>query len=220
VTGRRRALVLRPAPADARTVALLAAAGVTAQAVPLFVAGPLAWTVPAGRFDALLLTSANAIRHGGAGLRAVAHLPVVAVGAATAAAARAAGFAVVLTGDGDVAAAVRDAGDRRLLHLAGRDHVAAAGVAGRAVVYASDPVPAVPGMVDAAVDGVVLLHSRRAARRFAEVAGALPRDRIRLAALSPAVAAAAGTGWRRVEVAARPTDAALVDVAARLAIDP
>ena len=47
-----------------------------------------------------MLTSANAIRHGGAGLERLRSLPVHAVGEATAAAAREAGFAVAGIGEG------------------------------------------------------------------------------------------------------------------------
>ena len=73
----RRALVLRPEPGAAATLERLAAAGVVGEAMPLFRVLPRAWSPPAGAFDALLLTSANAVRHGGEGLARVRHLPVV-----------------------------------------------------------------------------------------------------------------------------------------------
>lgn len=212
----RRALVLRPEPGASATVARLAAAGLEAVAVPLFAVEPVDWALPAGGFDALLLTSANAVRHGG-DLARVRGLPVVAVGAATAAAARAAGLDVRWTGDGDAAAAVAlvPAGTR-LLHLAGRDRVALDGVAA-VTVYESVACHRTREDLAAAEGGVVLLHSTRAAARFAALAAGL-RD-VRVAALSAAVAAAAGTGWAAVAVAARPTDAALVEAAVSLAID-
>lgn len=219
--GAARALVLRPEPGNARTVAALRTRGVAAIGVPLFAVRALDWTVPdAGAFDALLLTSANAVRVAGAGLAALAALPVVAVGTATAAAARAAGLRVAVTGDGDAAAAVAASGEAfpRLLHLAGREHVELPGVA-RVITYASEHVAVAPGALIAAVDGVVLLHSARAAARFAELAADLPRDRISVAALSASVADAAGTGWARVAVADAPNDARLIEAAMR-AIDP
>jgi uroporphyrinogen-III synthase len=214
------ALVLRPEPGNTRTVAALRDAGVVAMGIPLFAVRPLAWQVPDERFDALLLTSANAVRMAGAALARVAHLPVVAVGAATAHAARAAGLDVAVTGHDDVAAAVAAArAYPRLLHLAGREHVALPGVA-CVVVYASDPLPVASDALMAALPAVVLLHSARAAARFASLAADLPRDRIMLAALSAKVAAAAGSGWQRVVVADAPRDARLVALAAMLAIDP
>lgn len=217
----RRALVLRPEPGNARTCAALRAAGVEAIALPLFAVAPCAWDVPdAGAHDALLLTSANAVRHAGDGLRMLSHLPVVAVGAATAAAARAAGLKVSIVGHGDAAQAVALAARYpRLLHLAGRDRVEQPGVTAR-TVYASELVPVDDDVMAAARDAVVLLHSRRAAARFVDLLGQGPRDRVRIAALSPAVARAAGGGWRAVEVAPDPSDAALVATAVRVAIDP
>lgn len=214
-----RALVLRPAPGNARTCAALAAAGMQPVALPLFEAVPVGWSPPdPSDYDALLLTSAQAVRLAGDGLAELAELPVVAVGAATAATARAAGLRVAIVGDGDVSAAVaRAAAFPRLLHLAGRDRIAQPGVTAL-TVYASDPLPVAPAALAAAVDAVVLLHSARAAQRFAALAASLPRAKIRLAALSPTVAAAAGPGWARVVVADRPDDAALVQ-AARAARD-
>lgn len=203
-----RLLVVRPEPGAARTAARLRDAGGEVLVWPLFAVAPVAWDVPdPGEVDALLLTSANAVRHAGAGLTALATVPVVAVGAATAAAARAVGLTVVATGDGGVEEALAQAaGYPRLLHLAGRDHMPA-GHATR-IVYDSVALP-VDGRAFAAeaAGQTVLLHSARAAAR---VAALLPeRSGTAVAALSAAVAAAAGSGWRRVVVPARPTDVAL-----------
>ena len=63
---------------------------------------------------------------------------------------------------------------------------------------------------------VALLHSARAARRLAALVDGR-RSAISLAALSPAVAAAAGAGWGHVAAADAPSDAALVALAATLA---
>lgn len=217
----RRALVLRPEPGNAQTCTALAAAGMAAVAMPLFEVVPCAWTPPdpAG-FDGLLFTSANAVRHAGAALATFAHLPVVAVGAATARAARHAGLSVATVGSGDATQAVAQAGAAgRLLHLAGRDRVGLEHVTA-VTVYCSRSIELPPGTIDAALDSVVLLHSPRSAARFATLAAGLPRDRVRLAALSAAVAAAAGPGWAAVAIASAPTDLELVGEAARLAIDP
>jgi uroporphyrinogen-III synthase len=59
-----------------------------------FTVQPVAWDAP-GDVDALLIGSANAIRHAGPGLAAYAGLPTYTVGAATAQAAREAGLDVV-----------------------------------------------------------------------------------------------------------------------------
>ena len=208
-------MVVRPEPGNTATADRLRAAGHDVIAQPLFAVVPVAWTPPdpAG-FDALLLTSANALRHGGDGLAALASLPVIAVGQATAASARAAGFVVAAIGDGDAAAAVALAGAHRLLHLAGRHH-RSVGVEETIVVYASGPVPIDPATVSAWQHRTILLHSSRAARRVAALVDR--RNSIRLVALSEPVHAAAGTGWRSTAIAAAPTEASLLDEAVRRA---
>jgi uroporphyrinogen-III synthase len=194
------------------------AAGRDAIALPLFAVRSLAWVLPAvGVFDALLVTSANAIRHAGPDLTALRALPVIAVGAASARAARAAGLMVVATGNSDGLAAVtmaRQAGFDRLLHLAGRDRIDLPGVTSLPV-YASDAIPIGPTDTVRFVDRTVLLHSPRAARHVADLVDrdARERRRIALAALSPAVADAAGTGWRRIDVAPYPDDDCLIAIA-------
>lgn len=206
----RAVAVLRPEPGNTATAIAVEARGLRAIRLPLFAVRPLAWTAPdLAQFDALLLTSANALRHGGAGLQALRHLPVLAVGNATATAARAAGFVVERTGAADAGALVASE-HRRLLHLGGRDRVAVPGAEAIAV-YAADPLPV---SADGLAGSVALLHSVRAARRLREVTPA--RD-LRIAALSPAVAAAAGEEWDQVATAAAPTDAALLDLAQTLA---
>lgn len=208
-----RALVLRPEPGNRDTCARLAAAGVTAIAAPLFAVVPVAWEPPVGEFDALLLTSANAARHAGASLAQYATLPVVAIGAATAAAARTAGLRVDEVGTGDVTAAVARAGGRRLLHLAGRHRRTVPGITA-VTVYESVALPLAPDTLVVAKDGVALLHSARAARRFAALLPAEARSALSLAALSPAIADAAGPGWYGIASVPQPRDALLVALAA------
>ncbi len=210
--------VLRPEPGNAATVAAIRALVREAIALPLFRVVPLGWTPPAGAHDALILTSANAVRHAGAGLAAVAHLPVHAVGAATAAAARAAGLNVVATGARDGRAlldAAWEGGVRRALLLTAReravaDHPALAYIV---AVYAAEPVA---GVDPARLAGsVALVHSPRAAARLAELVTA--RGDIAVAAISANAAAAMGAGWRAVAVAARPDDAGVIAAGCTLA---
>ena len=218
----RAIAVLRPEPGNAATAVRVEAAGLTAIRLPLFVVHAVKWTVPdPARFDALVLTSANAPRLAGARLDALADLPVFAVGPATAAAAEVRGLTVAATGDGDgadLAATLAARGFSRALLLAGRDRrLQAGGVIAEAVaVYASDPVPVDAAAIEALAGSVALLHSARAAQRFAELAGPV-RATIRLATISRAVADAAGPGWEQVAAADTPDDAALVALARRLA---
>jgi uroporphyrinogen-III synthase len=207
----RKLLLLRPEPGLSASAERARALGLDVIICPLFVVERVEWDVPDPKpFDALLLTSANAVRHGGAGLEALADLPVWAVGETTAEAARAAGFAVERVGGGGAEELLADAPQARLLHLSGEDHRAAPADE-RRIVYRSRAVDE-PGLP--ALDGmVVAVHSPRAGRRLAE----LTTDRNAVvAAISPAAAGAVGGGWKLVDVAANPNDAALLALAARL----
>lgn len=123
-----RVLVMRPR-AEAESVgAALAALGYTPVLVPILAIEPLAATMPQSRPDAVVMTSQHAANSLPDPLaQALCHLPVYAVGRATAAAARARGFAHCRIGAGDgadLADLVRltlPAG-AMLLHLAGRVH--------------------------------------------------------------------------------------------------
>ena len=216
----RMVVVLRPEPGNTRTATALRARGLEARQVPLFAVVPVYWTPPNPTgFDGLLLTSANAVRHGGAALDLFRRLPVVAVGAATAAGASEAGFAVAVTGGEDARAVVAEARDRgfaRLLHLAGRERAPTQDGVEAVTVYASEAVPVPADVARSFEDALVLVHSARAATRLAELvdgAGA-DRSRIALVAISRAVGDAAGTGWASIAIAPEPSDSAVVAMAA------
>jgi len=98
----------------------IAPAGLVATGVALTRVEPVRWTLPVHRsVDALLITSANAIRLGGDQLRALAHVPVWCVGEASAAAASDNGFSVTRTGHDGIDDLLADAPPARLLWLAG-----------------------------------------------------------------------------------------------------
>ena len=107
--------------------------------------------------------------------------------------------------------------DLRLLHLAGEDHSASPRQVAAIAVYRSQAVEAPEGL-KTAEEAVVLIHSARAGSAFALAADrhGLDRAAIRIAAISPAAAEAAGTGWAAIRSAARPTDDALLALAVRL----
>ena len=216
-----RLLVLRPEPGASTTVEKARQRGFDPVAVPLFEIEPIDWQAPDPRqFDGLLLTSANAVRYAGGGLNDLRDLAVYAVGAATGEAARDAGLRVIATGDSgldQLLGSLRP--DLRFLHLCGEDRIEA-GEASQVVtpitVYRSKQIDA-PDLSGAS-DGIALIHSPRAGRRFAELIGR--RDSITVAAISPNAAAAVGDGWQKVAVAAQPTDDALLALAARLCNNP
>lgn len=215
-------VVLRPEPGCTATVAAARELGLDAVSSPLFEIRPVEWSPPhAAKFDAIIVGSANAFRHGGTGIAELTGLPVLAVGESTAAAARAAGFAVAATGQGGLQALIDTAnGPARLLRLAGEARVALALPAGvtvmERVVYRAEPRVLTDSAVAALSDGAIaLLHSGEAARLFADecVRLGMARGTISAAVLAPRIAEALGIGWRRVEVAREVSDGALLALA-------
>lgn len=213
-------IVTRAEPGNAATVARARALGLDAFAMPLFAAVPLPWRAPAVEdYDALLLTSAQAVRLAGAELATLAALPVHAVGAATAAAAEAAGLTVAATGTSDAQAlvdAMTSSEKPRILWLCGRDRSDLDAHGARLVplpCYAVDPVAPPRGWDRLiAAPAVILAHSARGAARIAALTAGR-RHALSLVAIGPAVAAAAGDGWGSVTVTERPDDAAMVTAA-------
>ncbi|MCF3628059.1 uroporphyrinogen-III synthase [Thalassospiraceae bacterium LMO-SO8] len=231
-------LVTRPEQDAAATAARLMDLGHAAIVTPLmdirFVAGP---ALDLTGIQALLVTSANgaralAARQAGSDIA----LPVLAVGDATARAARNLGFTDVESAGGDVDDLARLAADRlrpgdgALLHVAGSkvagDLAGMLAKAGytyrRSVLYDARPVAALPQAAQAAIaDGAaagVLLYSPRTAALFRDLALAAGLEgfveNLTAFCLSANVAARAGAGWRRVVVAVRPTEPSLIDAVA------
>lgn len=212
-------LTIRPEPGCSATVEAGRAVGLAIEGHPLFEIRLLAWDSPSPeRIDALLLGSANAIRHGGGALDAFRAKPVYAVGEVTAAAAEAAGFAVAATGRGELQALVETlSGPLRLLRLTGAEHVPLTLPPGidveTRIAYESVPLPLAPPLAEMLSEGaLVLLHSAAAARHFAGECDrcAVPRGPVGLAALGSRIAAAAGEGWREVRFASEPREPALL----------
>lgn len=219
-------LALRPEPGLAGTLDKARAMGLPITGHALSEIRAVAWDCPdPARFDGLLIGSANAFVHGGPNLAALSGKPVYAVGEATAAAARAAGFAVAMTGSGGLQG-VLDAISPpcHLLRIAGEERVALAPPAGvtfaEVVAYRSlalplDPVAGLLAERGQAEPPLVLLHSAATAAHFAAECDrlGLARAGISLAALGPRIAAAAGEGWAAVHTAATPDEAALLQLA-------
>ena len=187
---------------------------------------------PSGRVQAILTTSANALRAIPASHR---HLPLFTVGAATARRAREAGFDLVISADGDSDALVALLAERRdpaagpLLLPAGhgQGHVLATKLRQRGfrvqrrVVYIATHAPSLPGVAHAAL----ATGSLTAALFFsAETAHACVRlielarlhDTVRhvdaLAIGRPAAVALQPLPWRRIRVAAQPNQDAMLEL--------
>lgn len=230
-----RVLITRPRDEAETFAGQLGRLGVESDVEPLLEIRPRTGAaLDLAGVQALLLTSANGARALEAAT-ARRDLPVLAVGDATARAARAAGFVDVTVADGTVEklaelARVRlkpEAG--RLLHVAGS---AVAGDLGgaltkagfrvdRAVLYdavtATELTPAARAALAANRLDAVAFFSPRTAATFVSLArraGLEPRlARLDALCLSRAVAeAASAVAWRSIKVAAAPELAALLDL--------
>jgi uroporphyrinogen-III synthase len=222
-------IALRPEPGLAATLEKARAAGLAITGCALSEIRAAAWACPdPARYDGLLIGSANAILHGGPDLARLIAKPVHAVGEATAAAARAAGFTVAMVGSGGLQG-VLDAipGPVHLLRIAGEERTVLTPPPGvsfdEVIAYRSEPLPLDPALpVLAAGETLALLHSAATARHFAQECDrlAVPRSAITLAALGPRIAAAAGEGWQAVHCAATPDEASLMQLAFDLCAKP
>ncbi|UGY18617.1 uroporphyrinogen-III synthase [Bradyrhizobium septentrionale] len=236
-------LVTRPHPDNDATLATLRGRGFDALAAPVLRFEPLPFhDDDDSDYDAVILTSANALRAVDLTASRLLLLPLFAVGAHTADAARAAGFDRVIVAKGD-AGGLRDlvlarvkAGELEasatLLHLAGadlsRDLAGELGEKGLTVVthttYRMAPVSAFPREVSDAFMAnritAVLHYSRRSAQAFLD---AIRADGLEISALalpqcciSAAVAAVLrDAGATKLVVAAQPDENALLEALSR-----
>jgi uroporphyrinogen-III synthase len=232
-------LVTRPEPDNQRTAAALRAAGHDVMLAPMlrieaFPDADLgAPSLGAPPWAAVLLTSANGARALAAHARRdeLLALPVLAVGRASADAARAAGFADVASADGDVAdlarlAAARFAGSRiPLLYAAGEDRsgdlagaLCAKDVAVRtAVVYRAAGVaefsPEVrTALMQGRIEGV-LHFSQRSVESYMACSRTIQREALAPVHYCLSTRAAEPlrlAGAARIEVAAQPDEASLI----------
>ena len=223
-------VIIRPEPGNDASTTAARAAGMDARGYPLFEVVPKSWeAVLPGHYDAFLAGSAQVFRTGGRGLAALRGLPVYAVGEATAAVARSAGFTIAGTGAGAMQALLDtlQPGHHRLLRLTGQERIGLTLPTGvtmeERVVYASQP-RALPAELAALLrePAIVALHSAEAAQHLTAecVRCGIRRAPIRLAALSQRIGAAAGDGWGEVAAAVRPDDKALLALARQMCQDP
>ena len=231
-------IVTRPAEEAERLIPALDALGCDAVLAPMLeiVLHPPQPIALEG-VQAILITSANGARALAASLAAGEgrEIPVLAVGEASATATCALGFHRVESAGGDVDALIALVAQRctpaggRLLHASGS--VVAGDLKGRLeamghkverhVLYDAKAVTHLDASLRAALAGprtrAVLFFSPRTAETFVTLVGAVASvERLDAVCLSEAVARIARRlAWRRVEVAARPEQAALMDALAR-----
>lgn len=217
-----KVLIIRPQPGADATAQRFRAAGHIPFLMPLFEIQPVAATaISASGYDAIVLTSGNAVRAAEPFLTANADVPVYAVGSATARAAEKSGITPFRIGSSGIDAlvdvAVQD-GHTRLLWLAGEDHSPlqprAGAVVDTHIVYKSVAVQTPDEFKTlVAQSDLVILHSSRAAQHFAACCddANILRHEVALATFSDAIARNTGDGWAICIVAPAPNDAALLE---------
>lgn len=219
----RPIIAIRPEPGCAVTVALGEERGLQITGQPLFTISPRNWVAPnSAQIDAVLVGSANALRHSGPQLRKFLGKPLYAVGTMTAQIAREHGFAVRQAGQGGLQSLLDSLPlqPMRFLRLAGAAHIdiqlPPEMHSTLRICYASEPLPMPEALAQMVRSGaLVLLHSAEAARHFAGECDRLtvPRSAITIAAFGPRIAEAAGTGWASIATAPHPSDEALLALA-------
>lgn len=205
-----RVWVTRTRPGADRTAERLRALGHEPVVQPVLEVRPAPAKLDLEGVGLIAFTSANGVS-AFAALTPRRDLPVFAVGDATAAAARAAGFTEVRSAAGDVAAlaAALAAAPRAgaVLHAAGRPRagdLAASGVPVRTVeLYETVPLAIIP---PAEIDAV-LVHSPHAGRTLAAAGGRLP---LVLAISEAAAATLRAISVQAIRIAARPDETALL----------
>ena len=219
----RKIVLLRPEPGASLSASRAADMGIEGVVtVPLFKVRPVDWSPPdPDRFDAILMTSANAARHGGEGLKLYRDLPVHAVGEATAAAARAAGLMVDEVGTAGVDALLERLPEgARLLHLSG-SHRRAPSAACQTIV----PLPVYSSVAREEPRGlehlpgcIALAHSPRATQRLVRICEreGIATGGIILAVISEEALPDDVTAWEDVVVASAPRDRDLLQLAAAM----
>lgn len=217
MTAIRRVWVTRAAPGAEATADRLSMLGFTPLVVPILTVRPLRVRLDLTGVQALAFTSRNAVRVF-AERSPIPPLPVFAVGDATAASARRAGFTEVRSAGGDLntlAALIRAEGAGLSIL-----HPRAAEPAGDLSALVGDAARIIPLAVYEAVEtdaqppeafDAVLIHSPRAARVLAaRLTPEAAAGRLALA-LSPAAAAPlAALRFGEVRIADAPTEAALL----------
>jgi uroporphyrinogen-III synthase len=228
----RQIFAIRPEPGLAATLSAGLDLGLDIIGDPMFEIEPLAWTAPDPAFvDAVLIGSANAVRHGGPQLDLLRGKPFYAVGNTTAEIASSAGFDVERIGEGGLQSLLnpqKDAGAATLnyLRLSGAERVELVVPRGisieERIVYRSAPISISDELENRLqFGGIVLLHSAAAARHFADECDRLnlPRKAFSLAALGPRITTEIGSDWAEIRHADRPDDAALLALAKHMCQD-
>lgn len=221
-----RVLVTRPEPGATRTLNALTARGIDAAAIPLTEISPLAFEAPSTGFDALIITSQNAIIHGASQLSPYISKPVFAVGQRTAAILRGQGHENVYWAETaqELLPHIIAFRPKSALYICGQTRrpelettLATAGIHVHVVeVYtalqAPDASAKLASFFSASSNPIILFHAPSAAEAFAfSMNGQILPVSTRLLCMSAVILAQFPEKWQsQVTVAEQPDEAAMM----------
>ena len=220
-----RVLITRPEPGATRTLKALDVRGINATCLPLTEILPLEFETPTGNFDAIIITSQNAISHGAALLRQFMALPVFVVGRRTADSLEGHTIAAWAETADALLPQINTTAPKRLLYICGQTRrpelewgLKAAGNYVEAVeVYEAKPIESAPEALrrffQIAQSTIVLLHAPSAVHAL--VSAINPRDipeTTQFLCLSAAIAAQLPPEWsNHIAIAERPDEASMLN---------
>ena len=120
-------ILLRPTEGAEQSAIIAREKGFDPIIAPATKINVLDWDAPPAQgFDAIMITSANALRHGGKAIHQYKHLPLYAVGKATAKLAEEMGFTIAAIGKGGAKALwplIKQSDAKNIVRFVGRDYV-------------------------------------------------------------------------------------------------
>ena len=221
-----RVLVTRPEPGATRTLEILKSRGHAAEIISLTEISPIGYDLPTHTFDAIIITSQNAIMHGAALLAAFKTKPVFTVGKRTADMLVTEGHIVLAwaeTAD-DLLPLIKNHSHKNLLYISGQARrpqletgLHAAGFQICTIeTYRSSAMSNAADLLTVFFrsneKAVILFYAPSAAQTFVEaLRGTNPPVSTRYLCISNAVASQLPQSWQNaVTIAARPDDATMM----------
>lgn len=189
---------------------------------------PLQWIAPkAKNFDSIMITSANALRIGGNAILQYRHLPMFAVGKATARLAGEMGFHIAAIGRGGAKALwplIVAHGAQNVLRIVGRDYVEVSDTSintTNIMTYEACALPIAATLKTLISEGksghVFAFHSARAVQIFDDYIAELGQHGILFdksahyaAALAPTIAYEISDDWRKIIISPSASDPAMM----------
>lgn len=227
-------ILLRPTEGAEQSAEIAREKGLDPLLAPATEINALAWDAPPAQgFDAIMITSANALRYGGEAIYQYKHLPLYAVGKATAKLAEEMGFTIAAIGKGGAKALwplIKQSDAKNIVRLVGRDYVPIYDehIQIRTImVYEARPVPmnkALKELLNETPNNsphIIAFHSAKAVQIFddyieqmAKQGRIFDKSAHYAAALAPTIGEAIcknGDSWKKVIISSSANDRVMIE---------